>query len=167
MKNKKLIWIIVIILLIVLIFSIFKIFDYKKSKSVNNISDKTLKEIEEYILNISSYSAELEVTVESNKNTNKYIIEQKYASPNTASQEIIEPQNIKGLQIKFDGNNLEIVNSKLSLNTIYENYTYIADNVLWLSDFINNYKNNGGMINEKDGIIIMETKKGNNKYYAT
>ena len=54
----------------------------------------------------------------------------------------------------------------MSLNTIYENYTYLADNVLWLSDFCENYKNNGGTINEKDGIIVMETKRDNNKYSA-
>ena len=35
---------------------------------------------------------------------------------------------------------------------------------MWLSDFINNYKNNGGTINEKDGIIVMETKKDISKY---
>ena len=77
-----------------------------------------------------------------------------------------EPKNIEGLTVKYDGTNLEISNSKLSLNTIYENYTYLADNVLWLSDFCENYKNNGGTINEKDGIIVMETKRDNNKYSA-
>lgn len=169
MKNKKMIYILIVSITIiaVLFFSIFKILNYKKTKMGNNIVDKTLMEIEEYILNISSYNAEIEVTVESNKNTNKYIINQRYASPNIASQEIVEPKNIEGLTIKFDGNNLEISNSKLNLNTIYENYNYIADNVLWLSDFIVNYKNNGGTINEKDGIIIMETKKDSNKYSAS
>jgi outer membrane lipoprotein-sorting protein len=166
MVSKKMIWIFVIMVIVILIFSIFKFLNYKKVKMGNTIVDKTLEEIEEYILNISSYDAELEIVVESNKNTNKYIINQKYESPNIAKQEVIEPENIKGLTVNFDGNNLEISNSKLSLNTIYENYTYIADNVLWLSDFIENYKNNGGTINEKDGIIIMETKKEKNKYYA-
>lgn len=169
MKNNKKIYILIIVIVVIgiLIFSIFKFLNYKNTKMGNNIVDKTLMEIEDYILNISSYNAEIEVTVESNKNTNKYIIKQKYASPNFASQEVVEPKNIEGLTIKFDGNNLEISNSKLSLNTIYENYNYIADNVLWLSDFIENYKNNGGIINEKDGIIVMETKKDNNKYSAT
>jgi len=169
MKNNKKIYILIIGIVVIGIgiFSIFKFLNYKNTKMGNNIVDKTLMEIEDYILNISSYNAEIEVTVESNKNTNKYIIKQKYASPNFASQEVVEPKNIEGLTIKFDGNNLEISNSKLSLNTIYENYNYIADNVLWLSDFIENYKNNGGIINEKDGIIVMETKKDNNKYSAT
>ena len=140
MKNRKWIFIVVIALIVIalLIFSIFKIMNYKNVKTGNNITDKTLKEIEDYILNISSYEAEIEVKVESNKNTNKYILKQKFASPNIASQEVIEPKNIEGLTVKYDGTNLEITNSKLNLNTIYENYTYIADNVLWLSDFIEN-----------------------------
>ena len=132
----------------------------------NNIVDKTLEEIETYILNISSYQAEIEVTVESNKNTNKYVINQKYSSPNIASQEILEPKSIEGLTIKYDGTNLEISNSKLNISTIYENYTYIADNVLWLSDFIENYKTNGGVISEENGLIVMETKCNSSKYSA-
>ena len=167
-KNSKIFFILIISVLVVsiLIFSIFKIMNYKNTKMGNNISDKTLKEIEEYILNISSYDAEIDVTVEGNKTTNKYILKQKFSSPNIVYQEVVEPKNIEGLTIKFDGSNLEISNSKLGLNTIYENYTYIADNVLWLSDFINNYKENSGTIAEENGVITMETKCDNNKYSA-
>ena len=167
MKNKKIIIISLVILVIaILIFIIFKITNYKNTKMGNNISNKTLEEVENYILNISSYDAEIEVCVESNKNTNKYILIQKYCSPNIASQEVIEPKNIEGMMIKYDGTNLQISNSKLNLNTIYENYTYITDNVLWLSDFIQNYKENNGKITEENGIIIMETKCNENKYSA-
>lgn len=167
MKNKKIIIISIIILIIlILIFTIFKMCNYKNTKMGNNISDKTLEEIENYILNISSYDAEIEVSVESNKNTNKYLLKQKYSKPNIASQEVLEPKNIEGMRIKFDGTNLQISNSKLNLNTIYENYEYIADNVLWLSDFIENYKSNNGTIKEENGVIIMETKCDENKYSA-
>ena len=167
MKNKKIaILLLILIILSLLIFTIFKITNYKNTKTGNNISDKTLEEVENYILNISSYEAEIEVSVESNKNTNKYILKQKYCSPNIASQEVIEPKNIEGMTIKYDGTNLQISNSKLNLNTIYENYNYIADNVLWLSDFIENYKSNGGTITEDNGIIIMETKCDENIYSA-
>jgi len=167
MKNKKIIIISLVILIIaILIFIIFKITNYKNTKMGNNISNKTLEEVENYILNISSYDAEIEVCVESNKNTNKYILKQKYCSSNIASQEVIEPKNIEGMMIKYDGTNLQISNSKLNLNTIYENYTYITDNVLWLSDFIQNYKENNGKITEENGIIIMETKCNENKYSA-
>ena len=166
MKNKKMVVALVIgaIIIGVLIFGILKIINYKNVKNGNNIGDKTLKEVEEYILNISSYDAEIELTIESNKNTNKYIINQKYSEPNIASQEVIEPKNIEGLRIRYDGNNLEISNSKLNLSTIYENYTYLTNNVLWLSDFIQNYKKNMGKITEQNGIIIMETERNENKY---
>ena len=166
MKNKKILLILIVILIIItiLFFAIFKIIHYKNVKTGNNITDKTLQEIEDYILNISSYDAEIDVTVESNKNTNKYILKQKYCNPNFAYQEVIEPKNIEGLTIKYDGSNLEISNSKLSVSTIYENYTYMADNVLWLNDFIDNYKQNNGTIKEENGIIIMETSCNKNKY---
>lgn len=165
MKNKKLILIcIVAMIILILFFIIFKILYYKNTKIGNTIIDKTLEEVKMYILNISSYEAEIEVTVESNKNTNKYIMEQKYSKPNIASQRIIEPKNIEGLTIKYDGTNLEISNSNLDLKTIYENYTYVSDNILWLSDFIENYKNNNGTITEENGVIIMETKCNKNKY---
>ena len=165
MKNKKLIWLIIaFVIIIIIFFTIFSVLHYKKIETGNNISDKTLKQIEDYILNISSYDAEIEVNVESNKNTNKYIMIQKFCSPNIASQEIIEPKNIEGLTVKYDGQNMEISNSKLGLSTIYENYAYIADNVLWLSDFIESYKTNNGLITEKNGIIVMEVKNNKNRY---
>ena len=166
MRNKKIFFVclIVIIVVAIIFFAVFKFCNYKNVQMGNTIVDKTLQEIEEYILNISSYEAEIELTVESNKNTNKYVINQKYSAPNIASQKIIEPKNIEGLTIKYDGANLEISNSKLNLNTIYENYTYIADNILWLSDFIENYKTNNGTITEENGVIIMETKCEENKY---
>ncbi len=167
MKNKKILIIVVILTIVfILSFTIFKIINYKKIQTGNNISDKTLTQVEDYILNISSYDAEIEVEIESNKNKNKYIINQKFYSPNIASQQVIEPKNIEGLTVKYDGSNLEISNTKLNLSTIYENYEYLADNVLWLSDFSQNYRNNGGTINEENGIIVMETKRDNSKYSA-
>lgn len=167
MKNKKILIIVVILTIILILgFTIFKIINYKKIQTGNNISDKTLTQVEDYILNISSYDAEIEVEIESNKNKNKYIINQKFCSPNIASQQVIEPKNIEGLTVKYNGSNLEISNTKLDLSTIYENYEYLADNVLWLSDFAQNYRNNGGTINEENGIIIMETKRDNSKYSA-
>ncbi len=165
MKNKKLILICIIaVIIIILFFIFFRILYYKNTKTGNTIIDKTLQEVEAYILNISSYEAEAEITVETNKNTNKYVVEQKYSKPNIASQKVIEPKNIEGLTIKYDGANLEISNSNLDLKTIYENYTYVSDNILWLSDFIENYKNSNGTIIEENGIIIMEVKCDKNKY---
>ena len=141
MKEKRTM-IIILFVIVLILFVILNFFSYKKVKTGNNITNKTLQEVENYILNIRSYNAEIELSVNSNKNSNKYILKQEFKSPKSCYQEVIEPQNIKGLTIKYDGVNMQISNSKLELSKIYNNYEYISDNVLWLSDFITNYKNN-------------------------
>ena len=70
----------------------------------NNISNKTLEECEQYIFNINSYKATAEITVQSNKNINKYLVKQEVNS-NESYQEIIEPENIKGVKIIYSNNN--------------------------------------------------------------
>ena len=75
LKNKRILICIVIVIFVVLIFLIFFIKNhYKIFETGNNMSNKSIEEIEKYILNISSYEAKVSVTVESNKNTNKYVI---------------------------------------------------------------------------------------------
>ena len=54
--------------------------NYKNLKVGNNMSNKSIEEIEEYILNISSYEAKIEMIVNSNKTTNKYVILQTQKS---------------------------------------------------------------------------------------
>lgn len=138
---------------------------YKVIKFGNNTTIKTLNDVEGYILNISSYSAQIEVTINSNKNTNKYLINQKYTAPNLSKQEILEPSNIKGLTTTFDGNNLEIANSKININALYENYTYIADNTLWLNTFTSDYmKTENKSVKEQDEAYVIEVKVDKNKY---
>lgn len=172
--NKKII--IPIILFIVLVLTIIVIFllknDNKISNSVNNIGNKSLEEIEKYILNISSYNAELEVTVESNKNTNKYLLEQQY-SANSFKQVVREPSNIEGLEIIYENNNLKINNTKLNLSNIYENYNYIAGNFLSLDSFIEDYKkekesqSKNYAIKSENNYVIMEVKLSNGNKYAS
>ncbi len=161
-KKKITIFLITIVLIVFAIIWLFTKNNYKNLKIGNNMSNKNIKEIEEYILNISSYNAKIEVEVQSNKNSNKYILEQKYAEPNIQKQTVIEPTNIAGLETIFDGSNLKINNTKLKLSTIYENYTYMMSNFLWLNSFIEEYKNaisNGKQsITEENGKIIMEVK---------
>ena len=107
MEKKKLI--IILGILAVLVTSVIIYFfiknNYKNLKSGNNMSNKNLKEIEEYILSIRSYNAKIEVEIQSNKNKNKYVLEQKYAEPNVQKQIVLEPSNIEGLETIFDGNN--------------------------------------------------------------
>ena len=72
-SRKKLIIIMCIIAISLIFIIFFTKNNYKNIKTGNNMSNKNIEEIEEYILNISSYEAKVEVTIESNKNTNKYL----------------------------------------------------------------------------------------------
>ena len=133
------------------------------------MSSKDIKEIEEYILNISSYEATIEATVESNKNTNKYILLQKYIAPNMSKQTVLEPSNLEGIEITYDGQNLKVSNSKLNISKIYENYEYIVDNVLCLESFISDYKTcketNNTNLYEQDNNYVFETNILNSNKY--
>ena len=133
-------------------------------KKIGNNS--TSQEIVDYILNISSYEAKIEVEVKSNKNTNKYILKQQYISPDVATQEVLEPSNISGIKIIKKGNDLKLENTSLNLSNIFENYEYLADNALDLSCFIEDYKKSqNSNYEEKDNKIIMNVQtKNENKY---
>ena len=171
MKNKKLIIILGIIVIISLIILIY-FFSKNTNKNLNfgnNLSNKTNQEIEEYILNISSYEADIEVEIQSNKNTTRYKLKQSYVSPNIEKQIVEEPSNIEGLQTTYDGNKLTITNTKLNLSTVYENYPYITDNYLWLNSFIEDYKNSQDRkLYEEGNQLVMEvTLKADNPYISS
>ena len=171
MKNKKIISISILVLAVVsiLIFILLKT-NYKNKNFGNNMSNKNLEEIEKYILDISSYTAKMDVTVESNKNTNKYVMEQRYEKGKKSRQKILEPANIEGLEIIYEDNKLTINNAKDNLKTMYENYPNLMENCLWLNAFIEDYKTekNEGKVSivEKNGKVIMATKtrNENNRY---
>ena len=156
LKKKTILIFIVLIFFLIIIFFIKNYYNY--SEVGNNKSNKSIEEIEEYILNIDSYEAKVSVTVESNKNTNKYVMIQKYKSPNTSHQIILEPSNIEGVEIINDGKNLSIKNTKLNLNSIYENYEYAVNNCLNLESFIYDYKQNNGSIYYDNNEIVLEAK---------
>ena len=150
--NKKIkIFLIILLIIFVLIFFMQRV--YKTVKTGNNIS-KSSDDLIEYILNISSYEAKLEVTIQSNKTTNKYVLEQYYLEPNYSKQIVKEPSNIENVEIIYNGNNLEIRNTNLSLSKIYENYSYLNENVLWLNFFIDNYKNEYNVEENNEEIIL-------------
>ena len=162
MKNKKIIIVLVLVVLIFLI--LFLLFRNSMSKNLKIGNNSTSQEIVNSILNINSYETKIEVEVKSNKNSNKYIIKQKYKGIEENSQEIIEPNNISGVKIVKEGKNLRLENSNLNLTSIFEDYQYISDNSLDLCSFIEDYKNNEkAQWKEKDNNIIMETSKTENK----
>lgn len=155
--KKKLIFVI-LVFFVVIIFAIFIKSNYKNIKFGNNESNKSVKEVEEYILNINSYTATLDMTVNSNKNQNKYIIKQEYSKNNIEKQTIIKPENIEGTEIIYKDGNLELKNSNLNLSKMYSNYQYLSDNILWLNSFIESYNNNRENTNiyEENDFIVMQ-----------
>ena len=164
MKSKKII--IFTIFVIVLIFvTIFLILHYKNGKGGNTMINKSEGEIVEYILNIKSYEAKLNITVETNKNKTEYVVSQKLQN-NLAQQEVIQPTNIAGVITEYDGSNLKIKNNKLDLETTFQNYQYIVKNKLWLDSFIEDYKmkENPTTVSSNDNEIILEVKTNENTY---
>ena len=170
--NKKSLIIIITLILIAVILTIYffinknnKLFN-KNSNIGNNITSKSIQEIEQYILNISSYEAKLDVTVQSNKNTNKYILKQKYNSSGMEEQVVLEPSNIEGLSILYENRKVTINNTKLNLQTVYDNYEYIADNNLWLNSFIKDYKEgrNKSISEDSNNIIMTVDISESNNY---
>lgn len=160
-KNKYLfifIFVFIIIISIILIKNKTKIF-----KIGNNMSNQ---EIVDYILNINSYEVNISVDIQSNKNSNKYILKQKYVNPDISSQEVIEPSNIEGVKIINNGNKLILENSCLTLKSVYEKYNYLGNNCLDLSSFITDYKNdeNSEYTEKQNQIVMIAQTKLDNRY---
>lgn len=129
--------------------------DNKKIKVGNN---KGIKEIEQ-ILNIESYKAKITVSIKSNKNENKYVIQQEVKKNQYEKARIESPEEIKGVELLFENNILTIKNSKIGASKIYENYQNIGNNMLFLTDFISEYKEKNGKIkkDENETKLIIET----------
>lgn len=167
LKSNKRIAVFAVILLIILLIIFFIILskkDYKNINIGNNISNKTLDEVEDYILNISSYKAKLEVTINSNKNTNKYVLTQIHNKDEDV-QEVISPENIQGLKLIYKDKTLTIKNTILDLQKVYNNYPYIESNNLWLNSFIEEYKTekNKRIFNKDENIVMSIEIGGNSK----
>ena len=163
MRNKKILIISIVVILLIIILAIFFLGKTKIQKIGNNSSSQ---EIVDYILNIKSYEAQIEVETKSNKNSNKYKLKQQYIEDGTATQEVLEPENIKGVKIIKNENSLKLENTNLNLVNIIENYDYMSDNILDLNCFIEDYKNNSNSsFEEVNNQIVMKTETNNeNKY---
>lgn len=163
MKAKKLI-VIFSIILIVILASIFFILYYKNGKVGNTIINKSEEQIVDSILNIKSYSAKLDVSIETNKNTTKYVVSQKVENEKS-TQEVLEPENIAGVITEYDGTNLKIKNNKLNLETTFQNYQYVVENRLWLNSFIQEFKESSNKkVNSEENEIILEVSNTENPY---
>ena len=163
LKKKIIIILILLIILIGIIFSI--IFYMNMSKNSKNGNNTSSQDIVNNILNIKYYETKIEVEINSNKNTSKYIIKQKYKEKNETFQEILEPANIAGVKITKKDNKLKIENTNLNLSSIFENYEYVSDNMLDLSSFIQDYKSDekSNWNEEKNQIIMTTNQNGKEK----
>ena len=161
--NKKKIFLIILILIILGISIFLMFFNNKEAKNMKIGNNSSSQDVVNYILNINSYEAEINVEINSNKNNNKYKIKQKYENSGIITQEIIEPNNINGVRITKENDNLRIENTDLNLNIILEKYAYLSDNILDLDSFIENYKNNNeSKFSEKNDELILETVDNSN-----
>ena len=75
----------------------------------------------------------------------------------------MEPANIAGLETIYSDGTLKLNNTKLDLQTVYEEYKYVTYNNLWLNSFIEEYKkSNEKSIKEDDSNFIMTVNTEDN-----
>lgn len=164
--NKRKIIILILSFIIIISIIFFILMKNKTAKIYKIGNNSSSQEIVDYILNINSYKAEIDVEVKSNKNSNKYKIRQVYINKDNIIQEVIEPSNIQGVKIIKESNKLIIENSQLNLTKILENYNDITENNLDLNTFIQNYKENkNSKFKEENNQIILETIAKNQNNY--
>ncbi|HCC04072.1 MAG TPA: hypothetical protein DEP51_04375 [Clostridiales bacterium] len=162
MKKNKIIVLILLMVLLIMGLIIYKI----KTKNLKNGNNISSQEIVDYILSINSYKSIINVQVNSNKNSNKYIIEQEYNTENGSVQKVIEPENIAGVKISLKDKSLKIENTNLSLSQMFENYQGLEDNSLDLISFIEDYKTNEKSIfEENENEVILKTKNHSKNRY--
>ena len=161
-KCFKIFVFIVIIIVIILIFNFFIKTNYKIQQTGNN---KSIKEIEQYILNIASYKANVKISIISNKNTNFYEFEQVVSGQSYSRQLVLSPSSLAGMEIIYEDGTITLKNTKYNLSRIYNNNPYVSTNSLFLTSFIEGYRNaETKEIVEIDGKIQMSFLSKINRY---
>ena len=165
-RTKKLESLLIFGAIILIVLFLILNFNYLKKNNKNEIlgNNKSTEEMEKFLLNINSYKANIDVTVISNKNENRYRLIQEVRN-NYAKQRVIEPENIENVEFTYENSTLKIENSKISASKIYENYPYVSNNNLFLTDFIDQYKiiETTKIIDEKE-IVVIEILDRNSIY---
>lgn len=155
----------VTIIFFVLIIIFFGFYYYNFRKNGNNKIIKDVNQAEAYILNIGNYSCKAEITITSNKNENIYSIEQK-VDGNYKMQKGLSGE-IEGIIIENSENKVNIKNSKLELSKIYDDYSYMTDNILFLDTFVKEWKESEEKeVTEEEQYFrfYMKIKNGRNRY---
>ena len=161
-KWFKILAFIILVIVTLLICNFFIKTNYKTKESGNN---KSIQEIEQYILNVTSYKAKIKVTVSSNKNVNFYEFEQEVRGQSYSRQLALSPDSLSGMEIIYENGVITLQNTKCNLSQIYENYPYISTNSLFLTSFIEGYRNaDEKEITQEDEKIQMSYISKVNKY---
>ncbi len=165
MKNKRFLFIFALICI-----TIFCIIYYIFLKFGNNNSKEKI--VDEILNSFNVYEADVTVTVYSNKNTNNYYMHQ-IVNHKVSRCIINEPEDINGLNIELNNGKLFIKNEKYNIEKVYENYSEVLNNSLFLNTFSDDCINNGYKLkeseenevnnNENKDEIIIETILENNK----
>lgn len=161
--NKKKMYILIVSAFFIFAIAFIIIFsknNYKTLKNGNNINNQTRDKVYDNILNISSYKATLEVTINSNKNSNKYILKQSH-NLDEDTQEVLEPENIRGIKTTYNNGTLKIQSDNLNITKVYNDYKNIENNDLWLNSFIEDYKISKEKIVEENEEKIISIKVNN------
>ena len=158
---SSILFFLILILIIVISVNFFVKNDNKINNSGNN---KSIDEIEQYLLNIDSYKAKIDVTVISNKNENQYKMEQE-VTQDYSKMVVTEPEAISNMEIIYENGILQIKNTELNVSKVYNEYPDVSKNVLFLTDFIKTYQESDNkIIEELEDAIYMKVKNENNKY---
>lgn len=161
--NKKKMYILIVSAFFIFAITFIIIFsknNYKTLKNGNNINNQTRDKVYDNILNISSYKATLEVTINSNKNINKYILKQSH-NLDEDTQEVLEPENIRGIKTTYNNGILKIQSDNLNITKVYNDYKNIENNDLWLNSFIEDYKISKEKVVEENEEKIISIKVNN------
>ena len=161
--NKKKMYILIVSAFFIFAIAFIIIFSknyYKTLKNGNNINNQTRDKAYDNILNISSYKATLEVTINSNKNINKYILKQSH-NLDEDTQEVLEPENIRGIKTTYNNGILKIQSDNLNITKVYNDYKNIENNDLWLNSFIEDYKISKEKVVEENEEKIISIKVNN------
>ena len=155
----------IILMIIIFVGVIIKVSSNKDYKNIKIGNNRSIKEIEEFILNIKTYKANIEVTITNNRNENIYKFSQE-VTEEYEKQKVLEPDEIKGLEMTYKNGKLEIKNTNLNLSKIYENHPNMGNNNLFLTSFIEYYKDltEKGIEDFDENTVVMEVKTDINRY---
>ena len=159
MYKKKMVFIFVFICIIV-----FCIFYYIFLGTGNNIIRKENDVVEDIFESLADYEANIDVIVKSNKNENRYNMNQFVENEKTKLV-VNSPEEVKGLTIELSENVLTVSNSNINMKKVYENYNSIINNSLFLNAFIDDCKNNRIETYEEYNEIIVKVNTNNKNTY--